>query len=358
MKFKTSGVKQRPFGLGLIGAGEFTKMLLPELPREIISPKLVYDTNTNSANNLKDVIQGLEAVDSLEEFFLSDEIDGAYIVTPPHTHAALIRKCVNHNLPVICEKPLTTDSKSTRELVSWVSANGKSSAVGICSNRLLFTPQSQLAKELIKSGQLGELFAVHMNSSIPKPRPISEIPKWKRNPELSGGGLIGSWCIYELEWLRQVLDSRFQPEFINCSFDYWEKSPVALDSGYAVNISCETGLRILITRTSHIGPQQNKVTVYGRDGTLTLSLYPCSKPEPMILNKEKNGNLTDELLTEETGDWSTILSGPVLDFVEAIQTGRPVMTELETQTKLQGILDACRISGSSRSATVPVTYGG
>lgn len=345
---------EKGFQLGIIGAGEFAQLILPVLEREIVCPRAVYDLSKAASLKLQGLCPDLEIVESLEDMLADDRIEGIYIATPPHTHAELVKKCAGYGKPVLCEKPLTLTEEEANDLVQCLRTRPDAVQIGVCSSRLLFSPQSKLAIEQVQAGALGEIFAVHLISSISRPEPVSGKAGWKQDPEMAGGGLIGSWCIYELEWLRQVLGPLFQPETLSCQLDYWNAEAAPVDTGYVINISSTRGPRVLITRTAHIGPARSIAKVHGKQGTLILSLIPSDDDQTVVQFQESDGNLREKVLGDQTGNWTSILSGPIVDFVEGVQQGRPVLTPMESQPILQRILDACRESGYSKSKSVKI----
>src|SRR5689334_1070969 len=53
----------------------------------------------------------------LEEFIQYGEIDAAYIATPHTLHHQQALACLNHGIPVLCEKPMTINLEQCNELV-------------------------------------------------------------------------------------------------------------------------------------------------------------------------------------------------------------------------------------------------
>ena len=60
---------------------------------------------------------GLRTVASLDAL-LGEKPDAAIVVTPPAAHAGNIRQCFDAGVPVLTEKPITTDAAESRKLVA------------------------------------------------------------------------------------------------------------------------------------------------------------------------------------------------------------------------------------------------
>lgn len=83
-----------------------------------------------------------------------DGIDVAAIVTPNHLHHAAAKQCLEAGLHVICDKPLTTTPADAEELLHMVERTQRVLAV---TYNYSGYPMVRQAKEMIASGQLGEL---------------------------------------------------------------------------------------------------------------------------------------------------------------------------------------------------------
>ncbi len=97
-----------------------------------------------------------------------DEVDAVVIATPGSTHEELVRACLEHGRPVLCEKPLTTDVESSLRLVEAERATGRRLVqVGFMRR---FDPEYAALRRLVESDELGRplmLHCAHRNASVP-----------------------------------------------------------------------------------------------------------------------------------------------------------------------------------------------
>ena len=84
---------------------------------------------------------------------LDDGLDAALIVTSATTHAALIRQCLEADVPVLTEKPLSTDVAEGRELVALARKKGLAFQVGF---ELRYCGFVRGMREVLGQGILGE----------------------------------------------------------------------------------------------------------------------------------------------------------------------------------------------------------
>lgn len=86
--------------------------------------------------------------------------DVVHITTPPQTHFALARECLNQGCHVYVEKPFTLNFAEARELIGFAEKKGLKVTVGHDDQ---FRPAARRMRELVYSGYLGGQ-PVHMES--------------------------------------------------------------------------------------------------------------------------------------------------------------------------------------------------
>jgi D-apiose dehydrogenase len=77
------------------------------------------------------------------------------IVTPPHTHRAIIELAVSRNIPVICQKPFT-GSVIDAEIVA--SLSRRTGVLVVVHENFRFQPWYRKIKELLDSGRYGDIY--------------------------------------------------------------------------------------------------------------------------------------------------------------------------------------------------------
>jgi len=85
------------------------------------------------------------------------QVQAVIVATPPRTHAAMVMACVAARKPVFCEKPLGTSAEESLALAEAVERAGLPNMVGF---NYIRTPASQLARQIIASGEIGEVIQV------------------------------------------------------------------------------------------------------------------------------------------------------------------------------------------------------
>lgn len=107
----------------------------------------------------------VQCISDYKEFFNMD-LDACVVATPPHTHYAIARDCLEHGLHVMVEKPLTLDSKSSFELYKLAEERDLRLMVG---HTFVYNSTVRALKQLIENGELGSIYyidAVRVNLGL------------------------------------------------------------------------------------------------------------------------------------------------------------------------------------------------
>lgn len=95
----------------------------------------------------------------------ADDVDAVLIASPGAAHEAQVNACLDRGLPVLCEKPLTTDLASSRAIVEREAALGRSLIqVGFMRR---FDPEYAALRRLIDEGGLGNPLLAHFTHRNP-----------------------------------------------------------------------------------------------------------------------------------------------------------------------------------------------
>jgi predicted dehydrogenase len=95
-----------------------------------------------------------------EELLADPELDAVVIATPAVTHYDLARRALEAGKHVLVEKPPAMNAADAEELVALAEANG---LVLLPGHLLLYHPAVHAVKELIDSGELGEVLCIYSN---------------------------------------------------------------------------------------------------------------------------------------------------------------------------------------------------
>ncbi len=123
--------------------------------------------------------------------------DGVIVATPNQLHVENGLDCIRAGLPVLVEKPIAADAASARALVEAAEAAGVPLLVG---HHRRHNPLIAAAKEMIASGRIGTIVAVHAMFWLYKPDDYFDA-EWRHRP---GAGPLFTNLVHDVDLLRHL----------------------------------------------------------------------------------------------------------------------------------------------------------
>jgi predicted dehydrogenase len=134
-----------------------------------------------------------------------DVIDAVAVVTPNHLHAPICAAFLQAGIPVICDKPLTTDLASARALADQVADSG---LPFILTHNYSGYPMVREARSLVATGRLGPLRGVQVEYAqdwLARDLPGNKQADWRGDPQRAGpGGALGDIATHAYHLARFV----------------------------------------------------------------------------------------------------------------------------------------------------------
>ena len=121
---------------------------------------------------------------------LKDGIEAVAIVTPNHMHYPVAREFLQRGIHVICDKPLTSTLADAKKLAKLAE---RSDALFVLTHNYTGYPMVRHARELVRSGEIGEIRVVHVEYvqdwlAEPIEQTGQKQAAWRTDPERSGAG--------------------------------------------------------------------------------------------------------------------------------------------------------------------------
>jgi predicted dehydrogenase len=138
---------------------------------------------------------GAKWVKSLDEALTSGAIDGVILATPNQLHASGALACIDAGIPVLIEKPITSELADARRIVAAAASNGVAIATG---HHRRHNPLIARAKQLVDAGDLGRIATVHGTTWFHKPDDYFDT-EWRRKP---GAGPVYLNLIHDIDLLH------------------------------------------------------------------------------------------------------------------------------------------------------------
>jgi predicted dehydrogenase len=146
------------FKVGVIGCGYWGPNLIrnfTQISRSDVTR--VADLNEDRLRHMKGLYPKIVTTTNYREIISDPDIEIVAVATPVHTHHKFAREAISAKKHVFVEKPIASSSEEAEELIYLSKKNGVKLMVG---HTFLFTAAVRKMKEIISSGELGEIYYI------------------------------------------------------------------------------------------------------------------------------------------------------------------------------------------------------
>lgn len=215
-----------------------------------------------------------------------ERIDFVSVTTPNHVHFEVAKAAIEAGFNVVCDKPMTFDLAEAENLAAVVD---RSDVVFALTHNYTGYPLVRQAREMIQSGELGEIQAVRANyiQGWLRTRLEESDQKqaaWRTDPSKSGAaGCFGDIATHAYNLGRYM--TGLLPESISCHLRTFEPGRKLDDYGTAV-IKYQNGGLGTVTASQISHGRENDVTIE-IDGT--KGALQWRQEEPNVMTVRCNG---------------------------------------------------------------------
>lgn len=280
---------------------------------------------------------GVSVVPTLAEL-LADaaSLDLVVVASPSGVHVEQALAAVEHDLPVVVDKPLATDLASGRALVD--QARERRVPLTVFHQRR-WDPEHLTAREVLASGVLGEL--VRYEGRFERWRPVPKA-RWRENvPSEEGGGLL-------MDLQSHLVDGALDL-FGPVRSVYAELASVTTvgDDVSFLALHHASGVRSHLGATSLAGAPGPRTRILGRDATYLVAGQegePTAYAEWADVDAGQSGWLVRgedrEPVRRAPGGWTDFYAG----VAAMVRDGGPPPVPAEAVLDVLAVLEAARRS--------------
>ncbi len=262
-----------------------------------------------------------------DEMFSSGSVDAVIVATPHYQHPPIAIKAFEKNLHVLIEKPAGVYTKQVREMNE---AAEKSGRVFSIMFQLRTTPAYSKAKELLESGELGEIKRMTwLCTSWYRPQSYYDSGSWRGTWEGEGGGVLLNQAPHQLDlwqWLCGV------PEKIYSVCKFGKYHDIEVEDDVTILGEYENGAECAFISSTAEAPGTNRLEISADRGKLViedgrLDFWRLRVPERQF-NMEFKGIFGApecwkcEILLEKTAPSHANI---ITNWVNAILEGEPLI---------------------------------
>ena len=259
---------------------------------------------------------------SYEALLADPEVEAVYIPLPNDLHAEWAQKALDAGKHVLCEKPLAMDAAEAKGMAALASQKG---LLLMEAFMYRFHPQWLRAKEIIQSGELGAIRALHVWFGYNNADP-SNI----RNRVENGGGALYDIGCYAVSVSRWLVGS--EPR--RC-LSLVERDPDFGTDRLSTGILDFGSARATFTVGTRVHPHQ-RVEVLGEKGSISLGLPFNAYPDVPMKLEIRTGLGTREVAAGPLDQYAELFAA----FSRALRSGAPAPTPVADGIANMAVLDS------------------
>jgi predicted dehydrogenase len=216
-----------------------------------------------------------------EEAARDDGVDIVAVVTPNDTHFDIAKAFLEKGIAVVCEKPLTNDSKSATELVAIAESNGVVLAVPHIYSAYAMVRH---AARMVRNGDLGRVrfvAAEHASGWA-----SAEVDQWRMDPAKGGVATavadVGTHAFHLLRYITGLEATRVSAELSTVV----PKRPVFDNASIRLKLSNDAPATVWATMAATGQEHGLRIRVFGDDASLE---WRHEDPQHLIVREPGGG---------------------------------------------------------------------
>ena len=265
-----------------------------------------------------------------EELFANEKVDMVNICLPTNLHKEYVLKCAALGANILCEKPFTFKTEDCREMEE---ACARAGVRLMIAQPLRFWPEYVRIKEIIDSGELGEIELVSMAR-------MAAFPRWSsfyNTPSMSGGGVY-DMHLHDVDFACHLFGD------VQKVYAIGYKNDTGAWHNLVSSITFQNGVQASITAGEQMSdhyPFKMNLRCVGNHGTVEFDYAEGKllRAEPVQkLVKYMNGADAEEYLPIPEGN---AFYNENRYFIDCIESGKPFETmPVWEATRSIGVIEA------------------
>ena len=316
----------------------------------------VYDINPEKYELAKK--KGLKIYNSLDEILSDEELDIILVATSNEVHKDLSIKAMEAGKNVICEKPVTLNSKELEEIMEAAKRTGK--VFTIDQNRRT-NRDFVLMKRNVEAGVIGKPYVIESRVEGSRGMPTG----WRTIKRL-GGGMMLDWGVHLIDQLMYMKSEKVSNVFCTMnSIQYPE-----VDDNFRLVMTFEDGVEARVEVATNNYITHPRWYVLGERGTLQIEDWGCDGKIVRCIDKEdqwaeeivytkagptktmapRNERSVETIELSEPTDVIDNLTVPYEQLIDAIEGKRELTIKPEQALRVMKVMEAAFESWEKKEA--------
>lgn len=319
----------------------------------------VCSSNDSRIDWVKNHTKGEVKVFKDVESFLSESgIDAILIATPHYSHPELAIKAFAKGKHVLIEKPAGVYTKNVLEMNAAALKSGK--VFSIMYNQRA-NPLYQKLRELIQSGQLGEMKRTNwIVTDLYRPQSYYDSSKWRATWKGEGGGVLLNQALHQLDLWQWT--TGYMPKRIRAITSLGKYHDIEVEDDVTAFVEYENGATGVFIASTGEAPGTNRFEIVGDHGKIVIEneeliFYQLSESEREF-NTSYTGGFGQppckkiEIPVKCDNDNHAII---VQNWIDAILQGSPLLSPGEDGVKALDISNGIYLSSwLNKTVDLPV----
>lgn len=263
---------QKKIKWGIIGPGRIANNFVKGLQKiEDAEIYAVASRTKEKAFEFGDKYNIAKRYGSYEELVNDKEVDAVYIATPHQAHKDCAILCLKKGIAVLCEKPITVNSKEALELISIAKENNTFLMEAMWTR---FLPAIVKIREIINSKAIGDIKMMRAEFGFK-----GKFDREGRlfNPMLAGGALLDVG-IYTVSFASMIFKT--QPSVIKTSAYIGETN---VDEYSSTIFEYDNG-KIAVLLSSITASLSDECCIFGTEGKILINQFWRSKEFTLFID--------------------------------------------------------------------------
>jgi D-xylose 1-dehydrogenase (NADP+, D-xylono-1,5-lactone-forming) len=311
---------------GVISSASIAKtQVIPAILRSDNAEIVGIASRDDKAKDVAEVFSIRKYYDSYEKLLMNPEIEAVYIPLPNHLHKQWVMEAAKYGKHVLVEKPAALSAEEAQEMIEFCNQNNVKFMEAFMYQ---FHPQHERVKEIITSGEIGEIKLMRASLSFFLDDREVNI---RMNKEMGGGSIYDAGC-YCIHAIRNLIGS--EPVRVEAFAELDPQSGIDLSS--IVYMKLENGMSCVFDCSFDMSFRQ-EYEIIGTKGKITV---------PAAYRPDVVNNIGSIIIHSEQGNRTESVGGDqfksqIEHFSKAIIEDFPPSYSGENSIQNMRVIDAC-----------------
>ena len=190
--------------IGIIGMGNMGRFHANDLLEGRVDRGELTAVGSTSPHKLEEYLEkGIQVFGSGEDMIASGAIDALLIATPHYQHTSLGIAALEAGLHIMVEKPISAHKADAERLIAKANAHPDQVFAGMFQLRV--EPRYQKIREIVQSGELGDLMRVlWIMTDWFRSEIYFQSGGWRATWKGEGGGVLLNQCLHQLDAMQWI----------------------------------------------------------------------------------------------------------------------------------------------------------